>query len=200
MPRYSIKPGRGPSSFNAVGSVFAAIFGVLWTLGAIAMASSAPFPFGIVFPLFGVVFVALAIAGAVYHAHNASQPNRFSNEIAAESVIQVVAGGDAHGTLFVDRLNSHGIFSVVLSVTRNAPSVDGSHSFTTLVQLRTPRGGGAGGPCTYTFKDERLLDDVLAVSAVPATVPLGMPHAIGILDGQPITLLVRHPDQRSDGG
>lgn len=78
MPRYSIKPGRGPSSFNAVGSVFAAIFGVLWTLGAIATASSAPFPFGIVFPLFGVVFVALAIAGAVYHAHNASQPNRFS--------------------------------------------------------------------------------------------------------------------------
>ena len=56
-------------------------------------------------------------------------------EIPAESVIQVAAGGDTHGTLFVDRLNSHGIFSVVLSVTRNAPSVDGTHWFTTLVQL-----------------------------------------------------------------
>jgi hypothetical protein len=121
-------------------------------------------------------------------------------EIPAEAVIQVTAGGDTPGTLFVDRLNSHGKFSVVLSVTRNAPSVDGTHSFTTLVQLRTPRGGGAGGPCTYSFKDERILDDVLAVSAVPATVSLGVPHTLGTLDGQPITLLVRHPDRRSDGG
>lgn len=121
-------------------------------------------------------------------------------EIPAEAVIQVTAGGDTPGTLFVDRLNSHGTFSVVLSVTRNAPSVDGTHSFTTLVQLRTPRGGSAGGPCTYFFKDERILDDVLAVSAVPATVSLGVPHTLGTLDGQPITLLVRHPDRRSDGG
>jgi hypothetical protein len=121
-------------------------------------------------------------------------------EIPAESVIQVVAGGDTHGTLFVDRLNSHGIFSVVLSVTRNAPSVDGTHSFTTLVQLRTPRGGGAGGPSTYTFRDERSLGDVLAVTAAPSAVSLGVPYKLGVLDGQPISLLVRHPDQHRDGG
>jgi len=78
MPRYSIKPGRGPSSSNAVGYAIAAIFGVLWTIFAIGLASSAPFPIGVVFPLFGVVFVVAAIAGAIYHAHNASQPNRFS--------------------------------------------------------------------------------------------------------------------------
>jgi hypothetical protein len=121
-------------------------------------------------------------------------------EIPAEAVIQVTAGGDTPGTLFVDRLNSHGTFSVALSVTRNAPSVDGTHSFTTVVQLRSPQGEGPGGLCTYTFKDERSLDDVLAVSARPATVSLGVPHVLGVLDGKPITLLVMHPDRRSDGG
>lgn len=77
---WSIKPGRGPSAFGAAGSVFAAIFGILWTILAFSMTRDAPFPIvKIVFPLFGVIFVAMAIMGAIYHSRNATQPNRFSS-------------------------------------------------------------------------------------------------------------------------
>lgn len=115
---------------------------------------------------------------------------RIQFEIPEEAEIQVTADGGV-STLFIDRLNSDGIFTVALSVTRNMQSDDGTQTFTTLVQPRTPRGGFAGGPSTYTFNDERSLDDVLAVTAVPATVPLGVPHTLGTLNGQPITLLVK---------
>jgi hypothetical protein len=79
MPRYSIKPGRGPSSFGAIGGVIGAIFGVLWTIFAIVLTADAPFPIvKIIFPLFGVVFIVASIGVAIYHGHNATQPNRFS--------------------------------------------------------------------------------------------------------------------------
>jgi hypothetical protein len=120
-------------------------------------------------------------------------------EIPEEAEIQVTADGDV-STLFVDSLNSDGTFTVALSVTRNTPSDDGTQTFTTLVQPRTPSGGFAGGPSTYTFNDERSLDDVLAVTAVPAAVPLGVPHTLGSLNGQPITLLVKPKVARQAGG
>ena len=120
-------------------------------------------------------------------------------EIPEEAEIQVIADGGV-STLFVDALNSDGTFTVALSVTRNTPSDDGTQTFTTLVQPRTPRGGFAGGPSIYTFNDERSLDDVLAVTAVPAVVPLGVPHTLGSLNGQPITLLVKPKVARQAGG
>ena len=46
----SIKPGRGPSAMGAMGSIVAAVFGLIWTGAAVSM--GAP----IFFPLFGVVF------------------------------------------------------------------------------------------------------------------------------------------------
>lgn len=110
-------------------------------------------------------------------------------EIPEEAEIQVAADGGV-STLFVDRLNSDGTFTVVLSVTRNTPSDHGKQTFTTLVQPRSPKGGFAGGPSTYTFDDKRSLDDVLAVTAVSGTVPLGVPHTLGTLNGQPVTLIV----------
>src|SRR6476620_2088786 len=84
MGRYSIKPGRGPSAFGAVGGIVGAIFGIFWTILAIAITSRAPSqaPFGIVkviFPLFGVIFVIASIAKAIYNAQNATGQNRFSN-------------------------------------------------------------------------------------------------------------------------
>jgi hypothetical protein len=79
MPRYSIKPGRGPSAFGAVGAVVVAAFGVLWTIFAIWLTADAPWPIvRIIFPAFGVLFVVMAIAGAFYNTHNATQSNRFS--------------------------------------------------------------------------------------------------------------------------
>jgi len=68
----SIKPGRGPSMMSAIGSAAVALFGVFWTMGALWM--GAPF----FFPLFGVVFVLLGIAQAVYSFRNATSENRYS--------------------------------------------------------------------------------------------------------------------------
>jgi hypothetical protein len=70
---YSIKPGRGPSFGGVVGGIIAAVFGVIWTIGAASM--GAP-PF---FALFGVVFVLVAIGGTAYNLYNATSRNRFSN-------------------------------------------------------------------------------------------------------------------------
>lgn len=68
----SIKPGRGPSAMNAIGSVFVAIFGVFWTIMATNM--GAP----IFFTLFGVFFVITAIVQGIYYYYNATKQNRMS--------------------------------------------------------------------------------------------------------------------------
>lgn len=69
---YSVKPGRGPSLMGGIGNILVAVFGLIWTIGAISM--GAP-PF---FALFGVVFVVAAISGAVYNFYNATTRNRMS--------------------------------------------------------------------------------------------------------------------------
>lgn len=68
----SVKPGRGPSAMGALGSVIACVFGLFWT--AIAVSMGAP---GI-FPVFGILFVLMGAAQAVYHFKNATGDNRFS--------------------------------------------------------------------------------------------------------------------------
>lgn len=68
-----IKPGRGPSMMSGFYSIFAIVFGIIWTF--LALQSGAP----ILFALFGVIFIIYAIVQAIYHFHNASQKNRFSS-------------------------------------------------------------------------------------------------------------------------
>lgn len=68
----SIKPGRGPLLEGMIGNIFAAVFGVIWTLAAASM--GAP-PF---FLLFGVVFVILGIVRAIYSYNQATSENRHS--------------------------------------------------------------------------------------------------------------------------
>ena len=68
----SIKPGRGPSMMGGVGAVFAAIFGVIWMAAAAGMGAPP------IFPLFGLVFIGMAVAGAVYNFKNATGKNRYS--------------------------------------------------------------------------------------------------------------------------
>ena len=60
----SIKPGRGPSMMGAAGSVFAGIFGVIWIIAAVSMGAPA------FFPLFGLIFVGMAIVNGIYHYKN----------------------------------------------------------------------------------------------------------------------------------
>lgn len=68
----SIKPGRGPSAMGAIGSLFAALFGIFWTITAYSM--GAP----VFFVLFGVLFVILGLLQALYQYKNATGKNRFS--------------------------------------------------------------------------------------------------------------------------
>ena len=84
----SIKPGRGPSMLGAIAGIAIAVFGVLWTIGAADMTSEMGGSMyagsmdmggiGSVFPLFGVVFVILAIVFAVYNFRNATGKKRYS--------------------------------------------------------------------------------------------------------------------------
>ncbi len=68
----SIKRGRGPSMMQGAGSIFAAVFGVLWTVMAVSMGAPA------IFALFGVCFIGIAVVQAVYNFKNASGGERFS--------------------------------------------------------------------------------------------------------------------------
>ena len=76
---WSLKPGRGPSFQGAIGSLVVGLFGVLWTVLAVAFTAQAPIPLvGVVFPAFGVIFTILAWSQAVYHFINATSEQRFS--------------------------------------------------------------------------------------------------------------------------
>lgn len=68
----SVKPGRGPSMVDAAGSIIAAGFGVIWTVTALQMGA------GILFALFGLCFVGIAIVQAIYNYKNATSENRYS--------------------------------------------------------------------------------------------------------------------------
>jgi hypothetical protein len=68
----SIKPGRGPSFMGGISSVVAVVFGLIWTIAAGSM--DAP-PF---FLLFGVLFMVLGAAQAIYNFKNAAGKNRYS--------------------------------------------------------------------------------------------------------------------------
>lgn len=67
-----IRPGKGNSTMAAVGSGFAAVFGVFWTMMAISM--GAP----IFFAVFGVVFVVMGIVQCIIHIKNAVSNNPMS--------------------------------------------------------------------------------------------------------------------------
>ena len=68
----NIKPGRGPSGLNAMGSRFGIVFAIFWTIAAVSM--GAP----IFFAGFGVIFIIMSIVQFVYHYKNATGKNRYS--------------------------------------------------------------------------------------------------------------------------
>lgn len=57
---------------GAMGSVFAIIFGIFWTI----MAGSMGAP--IFFPIFGVLFIGMGVVQLIYHLKNATGKNRMS--------------------------------------------------------------------------------------------------------------------------
>lgn len=66
----SVKPGRGPSGMKFIGSVFAIVFGIFWTIMAARMGAPA------FFPIFGVIFIIMGIVQAAYNYKNATDKNR----------------------------------------------------------------------------------------------------------------------------
>lgn len=68
----SIKPGRGPSFMGGIGAVGAVIFGIIWMAAAAQMGAPVPFV------LFGLVFVVIAAANAIFSFRNAAGENRYS--------------------------------------------------------------------------------------------------------------------------
>ena len=68
----SIKPGRGPSMMNAVGSLIGIVFGIIWTCAAASMGAPG------FFPLFGLVFIGIGVVNAIYSFKNATGDNRYS--------------------------------------------------------------------------------------------------------------------------
>ena len=91
----SVKPGRGPSMMGGVGAVFGIVFGIIWTIGTVY--ARAPF----FFPLFGLAFIGMGIANAIYNFKNASGDNRYSSFDIVDSdeepdpLNQRFGGGDA---------------------------------------------------------------------------------------------------------
>ena len=77
---YSIKPGRSPSAMGGIAALLAGGFGILWIIFAAKLTSSFGFPdfVRVIFPLFGVVFVLICIANAIYNFRNTSAKNRYS--------------------------------------------------------------------------------------------------------------------------
>ena len=67
----SIKPGRGPSFMGGVMGIAGALFGVLWTVLAVAGGAWFMAPFGL-------IFIGVAVVQAIYNFKNATGKNRYS--------------------------------------------------------------------------------------------------------------------------
>ncbi len=63
---------------GGIGSVIAIIFGIFWTAMASQMSAGMPFGMGSIFPLFGILFIVMGVASAIYNFRNATSPDRYS--------------------------------------------------------------------------------------------------------------------------
>lgn len=73
----SIKPGRGRSAMEGAAGILAVIFGVIWTVLACSITQGAGV-IGLIFPLFGVVFILVGLVNTIYSLRNAFGENRHS--------------------------------------------------------------------------------------------------------------------------
>ena len=87
----SIKPGRGPSMMSGVMSIAVGIFGLFWTIMAASIG-------GGFMALFGIVFIGIAIASAVYNFKNATSKNRYSTYDIVDSTVETDPFNERFGT------------------------------------------------------------------------------------------------------
>ena len=79
----SIKPGRGPSMMGGIAALALAVFGILWILLSVNLTQDFMFADSFssmenIVPLFGVIFVVIALVSAVYNFKNATGKHRYS--------------------------------------------------------------------------------------------------------------------------
>ena len=111
-----------------------------------------------------------------------------------------VESDGASSVVTIDELNSDGLFTVTLSVSREPTDIEGESKFTTLIRPTSPAGSFAGGPSTYTKSDNVELNDVLLVNIDSGKYPLDSPVQVGTLNGTPIRLTVRPITPASTNG
>ena len=92
----SIKPGRGPSFMSGIGGIAVGIFGIIWIIGARCMGAPG------IFSAFVVLFVLMAVGGAIYNFMNATGKQRFS----AFDVVDGTEEVDPLNKRFGDRANA----------------------------------------------------------------------------------------------
>lgn len=74
----SIKPGRGSSLSAAIASAVMVVFGIFWTILAYEGTRGASGAIGIIFPLFGVLFVFIGLVQIGMNLYNAFGKKRMS--------------------------------------------------------------------------------------------------------------------------
>ncbi|WP_372717560.1 hypothetical protein [Novipirellula sp.] len=67
-----------------VGGIVAVVFGGFWTVMAFAITSRSPFGMAKIFPLFGLVFIAVGIFGAIHASNKASEYKRAKRRYESE--------------------------------------------------------------------------------------------------------------------
>ncbi|MBR5501681.1 MAG: zinc ribbon domain-containing protein [Oscillospiraceae bacterium] len=68
----SIKPGRGPSFMQGIASIAGILFGAVWTAIAASLGGRVMVPFGL-------IFMGVGVANAIYSFKNATGENRYSS-------------------------------------------------------------------------------------------------------------------------
>jgi uncharacterized membrane protein len=71
------------TAWSVVGGIIAVVFGLFWTAMVFGVAANGPGGMGPIFPLFGVVFVAIAVGASIYNFTKAQRYNQAYNDYQA---------------------------------------------------------------------------------------------------------------------
>lgn len=77
----SVKPGRATSRAGFIGSIIIVVFGIAWSVLVVSLfakENEIGQPHFYFFILFGIVFIGLGIASAIFNYKNAYSKNRYS--------------------------------------------------------------------------------------------------------------------------
>lgn len=126
---------------GGIGALFAAVFGVIWTIFSFKLTEGMPFPWvHTLFPLFGVVFVLMGISMAIYNFVNAGSKDRMSMVDITTSEEEP----DPLNQIFGRKLNPSGGESVEAK----------------LVELVSLKQKGLISEAEYTSQRERILNQI----------------------------------------